>query len=156
MLKRLSFYYDGVTFYHKQNPFSEAIAPKSKISRKRKEGLTMTCKGKKEGNNGRCAKLFVAIAYGKGVVMCEHWNPDVNFNGVNYKELVKKHRPSALENSTNLVNKLVLQDGNPVQKSKQAQQAYDAIGCKIFSIPARSPDLNPIENIFHLLRCVYL
>ena len=41
---------------------SEAIAPKSKIWRKCKEGLTMTYKGKKEGNNGRCAKLFAAIA----------------------------------------------------------------------------------------------
>ena len=84
--------------------------------------------------------------------MCEHWNPDVKFNGVNYKE----HWPFVLENSTNPVNKLVLQDGDPVQQSKQAHQAYDAIGCKIFSILARSPDINPIENNFHLVRCVYL
>ena len=151
-LKRLSFYYDGVSFYHKQNPFNDAIAPKSKIWRKPREGLTMTCKGKKEGNNGRCAKFFVAIAYGKGVIMCEHWDPDVKFNGANYKEFVKRHWPAALENSTNPRNKLVLQDGDPVQKSKQAHLAYDAIGCKIFNIPARSPDINPIENIFHLVR----
>ena len=62
-LKRVSFYYDGVSFYHKQNPFSEAVAPKSKNWRRPCEGLVMTSKGKKEGNNGRCAKLFVAIAY---------------------------------------------------------------------------------------------
>ena len=80
--------------------------------------------------------------------------PDVNFNGVKYKEFVKKHCPSALENSTN-PNKLVLQDGHPVQQSKQAHQAYDAIVCKVFSVPARSPDLNPMENIFYLVRCVY-
>ena len=154
-LKRISFYYDGVSFYHKLNPFNEAIAPKSKIWRKSREGLTMTAKGKKEGNNGRCVKLFVAISYGKGVVMCKAWDPEIKFNGANYKEFVKKHWPRALERSTNPRNKLVLQDGDPVQKSKQAYLAYDAIGCKIFSIPPRIPDLNPIENVFHLVRCVY-
>ena len=27
----------------------------------------------------------------------------------------------------------------------------DDVGCCMFEIPARSPDLNPIENIFHLV-----
>ena len=26
---------------------------------------------------------------------------------------------------------------------------FDTIGCKVFVIPARSPDVNPIENIFN-------
>ena len=25
------------------------------------------------------------------------------------------------------------------------------VGCKVFAIPLRSPDINPIENIFHLV-----
>lgn len=25
------------------------------------------------------------------------------------------------------------------------------VGCRLFKIPARSPDLNPIENVFHLI-----
>ena len=37
--------------------------PKAKIWRKRSEGLKLTQKGKKTGNNGRQVKLFVAIAY---------------------------------------------------------------------------------------------
>ena len=28
----------------------------------------------------------------------------------------------------------------------------DQLGCRIFAIPPRSPDINPIENIFHLVR----
>ena len=28
----------------------------------------------------------------------------------------------------------------------------DDIGCHMFAIPACSPDLNPIENMFHLVR----
>ena len=39
-----------------------------------------------------------------------------------------------------------------MQKSKQVQMTYSEIGRKIFSIQARSPDLNPIENVFNLLR----
>ena len=27
----------------------------------------------------------------------------------------------------------------------------DAIPCQLFKIPARSPDLNPIDNVFHLV-----
>ena len=28
----------------------------------------------------------------------------------------------------------------------------DGVGCRMFAISARSPDLNPIENMFHLVR----
>ena len=91
-------------------------------------------------------RLFVAIAYGKGVIMCEQFPPDLRFDGVNYRQFVLEHFPLALEKSTNPVQKLVLQDGDPVQKSRQAHLAYDAVRCSIFDIPARSPDSNPIEN----------
>ena len=64
-LQRIRFYYDGVTFYHKSDPFSEAIQPKAKIWRKRSEGLKSTRKRRKTGRNGRQVKLFVASAYEK-------------------------------------------------------------------------------------------
>ena len=64
-LQRISFYYDGVTFYHKSDPFSEAIQPTAKIWRKRSKGLKLTQKRRKTGRNGRQVKLFVAIAYEK-------------------------------------------------------------------------------------------
>lgn len=151
-LKKISFYYDGVSFTHKTNPYSQAIAPKSRVWRKKSEGLTITGKGKKEGNSGKAVRVFVAIAYNKGVIMAEQWENDVRFVGSNYRTFVEEHFPRVLEQSTNARNKLVLQDGDPVQKSKQAQLAYDKIGCKIFNIPARSPDMNPIENMFHIVR----
>ncbi len=50
------------------------------------------------------------------------------------------------------MQKLVLQDGDPVQKSAQARLAYDELRCSIFDIPPRSPDLNPIENLFNNVR----
>ena len=85
--------------------------------------------------------------------MCGHWYPDIHFNGKNYRDFITTYWPAALQNSTNPINKLVLQDGDPVQKSRQANLAYETIG-KIFSIPARSPDMNYIENLLNLVRCV--
>jgi len=45
-----------------------------------------------------------------------------------------------------------LQDGDPRQNSKAAQKSWKELGCTMFSITARSPDLNPIENMFHIVR----
>lgn len=151
-LKAISFYYDGVNFYHKNNPFSDAVAPGAKVWRQPSEGLKVTRKGKKEGNNGKKVRMFVAMAYGKGVVMCEQFPPELTFNGINYRQFVMDHFPRALAKSTNPTQKLILQDGDPVQQSKQARLAYDELRCSIFDIPARSPDLNPIENLFHNVR----
>ena len=58
--------------------------------------------------------------------------------------------PSAFEQSANAVTKHFLQDGDPSQNSAVARRALDEIGAMIFAILPRSPDLNPIENFFHL------
>ena len=58
----------------------------------------------------------------------------------------------AFRDSINPKNKLFLQDGNPIQNSKKANRAFDAIGCKVSAIPARSPNMNPTENIFNRIR----
>ena len=54
-----------------------------------REGLQITRKGKKESNNCCPVKLFVAIAYQKGVIMCDQWDPNTAFLGIHYKEFVK-------------------------------------------------------------------
>ena len=41
-------------------------------------------------------------------------------------------------------------DGYPRQNSKKARRAIEEVGGIIFKIPSRSPDLNPIENVFNL------
>ena len=46
--------------------------------------------------------------------------------------------------------KLWIQDGDPSQNCKSAREAWKALGATLLKIPPRSPDLNPIENIFHL------
>ena len=83
--------------------------------------------------------------------MCEEFPREQRYYGVNYKNFVIEHFPEAFRKCCN-DQKLVLQDGDPVQTSKQAQLAYDQLKCSMFKIPPRSPDLNPIENIFHNVR----
>ena len=62
------------------------MQPKAKIWCKRSEGLKLTREGRKTGNNGHQVGFFLVIAYGKGVIMCQQWDPEVKFIGRNNKE----------------------------------------------------------------------
>ena len=47
---------------------------------------------------------------------------------------------------------MFIQDGDRSQNFKAAKTALDKIGAVQFSIPASSPDLNPIKNVFNLVQ----
>ena len=149
--EHITFYFDGVGFAHETNPYAEARAVSSMTWRKPGEGLSITTKGRKEGSCGQMAQFYVAIAYGKGVVMCNqyHWRVtgewfasliDNAFPGLFQKRGVEPH------------GRLWLQDGDPRQVSQIAKMAWKCLGCEMFGIPRWSPDLNLIENIFHIVR----
>ena len=145
----ISFYLDGKGFEFKTNPHDQARAPSAREWRKRGEGLKIGCvaKGKKEGSVN--ANFMVAISYGKGAVICKRY--DGQITGAKFAAIVEKTFPNAFLNSTNPKGKLFLMDGCPRQNSKVAMTAIDKVGAKLFKIPSRSPDLNPIENFFHLV-----
>ena len=46
---------------------------------------------------------------------------------------------------------MFVREGDPSQNSKATKTALDKIGAVQFSIPPRSPDLNPIGNAFNLV-----
>ena len=48
-----------------------------------------------------------------------------------------------------------MQDGDPSQNSRAAKKVMWNCNCdlSVIQIAARSPDLNPAENFFHLVRC---
>ena len=149
---KIKFYLDGVGFAHKTNPHGEARAHGTMQWRKANEGLSRTCKGKKEGSGGKMANFYVAVAYNKGVVLCEQytWTP----TGEKFANFIKEHFPETFKRcgATGPQGETFLQDGDPRQVSAAARKAWEQIGCKCFRIPARSPDLNPIENVFNLVR----
>ena len=49
-------------------------------------------------------------------------------------------------------NKMFVMDNDPSQTSAKAKRALCTVNATMLTIPPRSPDLNPIENIFDVLR----
>ena len=147
----ISFYLDGTGWVHKTNPSGHARTDRTRIWKLKGESLRRHCtaKGKKEGVGGKMAKFMVAIAYQKGVIKCHQYEGAINAETC--KSFIDENFPDMFEKSGNTKGKLFLQDGDPSQNSKLAKDAMDSIGCRLFKIPPRSPDLNPIENIFHLI-----
>nr|VZI35421.1 unnamed protein product [Spirometra erinaceieuropaei] len=47
---------------------------------------------------------------------------------------------------------VILQDNAPVHRSKETTTTLSAIGLQSIFIPANSPDLNPIENLFGIVK----
>ena len=148
----ISFYLDGTSFVHKTNPCDQACSTKAMAWRKRSEGLSVqcTCKGKKEGTGGRMANFMVAIAYNHGVNLCEQY--EEKLTGQYFADFIREHFDSTFLNSPNPRGKLFLQDGDPRQNSALAKRAMSDVGARLFAIPPRSPDINPIENFFHLIQ----
>ena len=146
----ISFYLDGVGFVYKQNPMDEAMAPKAREWRRKNQGLNLHCtaKGKKEGS--KQAKFMVGISYDRGVVTCEQYYGRIS--GAKFARYVRTSFNQTFALSSNPRARRFLQDGDPSQNSRAAMRAIDRISAKKMGIPARSPDLNPIENVFHLVK----
>ena len=68
--------------------------------------------------------------------MCTQYFGKVN--GESFAKIVNKDLPEAFRDSINPPppKKTFLQDGDPIQNSKKANRTFDAIGCKVFAIPA--------------------
>jgi transposase len=72
-------------------------------------------------------------------------------NGQSFADFIRKHFEELFRKSGKLSN-LWLQDGDPSQNSKKSKQAQEDVGAHLFSIPPRSPELNPIENVFSFVK----
>ena len=88
-----------------------------------------------------------------GVVLCAEYLGSVT--GQKVADIVNDHFENAFSMSVSPRGRRVLMDGCPRQHSKLACKAFDARNAKIFKIPARSPDLNSLENFFHMIKEVY-
>ncbi len=148
--KKIAFYLDGVSFVYKRNPKSQAQAPKSRVWRGRSEGLEPGCvaRGSKCGTGGKLVRMIVAISYDKGVVACVTYE---KLDGNYFASFIRQNFDEMITNSGKN-SRLWLQDGDPSQNSAAAKKAMLEVNSELFRIPPRSPDINPIENFFHLVR----
>ena len=148
----ISFYLDGTSFTHTSSPCDQAKCQRSMVWRKRCEALSFNCisKGKKSGTGGAMGHFIVAIAHGKGVVLCEQYVEQ--FIGAYFADFIRELFHEAFANSANLHGKLFMQDGDPWQNSMAAKKTLDDVSARLFSIPPRSPDVNPNKNFFYLVQ----
>ena len=139
-MKDNAFYLAGVGFAFKPNPAGEASAMSSLTCQKPNKGLAIITKGRKEGSGGKMANFFVAISHGNGVVMCHHH--DWKITGDNFARWEKW-----ISTAPQLPPRRMSE-----KKFKGCRKAWTRKGYEMVKIPACSPDLNPIENFFHLVR----
>ena len=146
----VAFYLDAVSFTFKTKPSDQVSGPRSKVWRKRNEGLKRSCttKGRKEGTGGRYVRLVVAISYDKGIIACE---PYESMTGEYFASFIRRNFRDMFEDAGKDSTTWV-QDGDSSQNSAAARNAMKEVHCHLLSIPPRSPDINPIENIFHLVQ----
>ena len=149
--RHVAFYLDGVSFIYKGNPMSDAKKPKGRVWRKKGEGLTVTTKGSKDLAGGKRLHLIVVIAYGKGVILAE---PYEKMSADFFSCFVRRNFPTLFEiaGKGEHDRKIFVMDNDPSQTSAKAMRTVADMGYTMQKIPARSPDLNPIENVFHLVR----
>ena len=145
----VSMYMDGVGFVYKKNAFDQARAPKGRLWRRTSEGLARNCTAKLNKAGTKEVKFMVAISFQRGVVLCESYT---EHTGILFSKMCDACLPQAFNLSINPHDRRYLQDGCPVQNSKVAKQILEDLGAEMVAIPPRSPDLNPIENFFHLVR----
>ena len=149
--KQVAFYLDGVSFVHEYNPADQAQSTQGRIWRKPEEGLSILCtaKGSHCGSGGRMAKFMVAISFRGGVVLYEQYD---KWDGHYFKDLVEREFSNMFEKANKGDSKLWIQDGDPSQNSALARCSWLVLGAELLSIPPRSPDINPIENFFKLVK----
>ena len=148
--EKIAFYLDGVSFAYKRNPKSQGQAPTGRIWRRQSEGLMSGCtaKGSKSDTGGKYVRIIAAISYGKGVVANV---PYEKMDGNYFASFIRANFETMFLASGKNTNTW-LQDGDPSQNSAVARAEMDEVGAELFPISPRSPDINPIENFFHLVR----
>ena len=142
-------YLDAISFVHKRNPHGDALAPAARVWRTPGEGLEITAKGSKDLRGGNICHFLVGICFGGGAVLVEEYSI---MNGKYFSEFIETTLHRVLLDRAAVAGKeklLFLQDNDPSQNSAKAREAIENIGAEVVKIPARSPDLNPIENFFH-------
>ena len=93
-------------------------------------------------------KLMVALSHNEGVIACE---PYTEMNGAYFADFIRRKFDAMFALANKDGSRLFIQDGDPSQNSKAARDALVEVNATLLPIPPRSPDLNPIENVFKLV-----
>ena len=79
-------------------------------------------------------------------------HPYEYFDGPTFAAFVREKFPEMFRKAGKKGRRIFVQDNDPVQNSGSVRRALNALKAKQLKIPPRSPDVNPIENLFHSMR----
>ena len=94
---------------------------------------------------------MVAIAPRKGVILAEVYE---KMSGRYFSDLIRRKFLTMFRRvgKTRRRQKIFVMDNCPSQTSVMAMGALRELGIELKRIPPRSPDLNPIENFFNVVK----
>ena len=145
-------YLDGITLIHKSNPYREAVSAQGKVYRQKNKGLKIASRGSKNLPGRKRIHFLVGISAGFCLSLIEE---NTKMEGHYFAKFVQKtlHRKLLELADMKGREKLVfVMDNDPSQTSKVALDAVDECGIQFLNIPPTSPDINPIQNMFHNIR----
>ena len=87
----------------------------------------------------------MAISYNVGVILREEYE---RMTGNFFSSFIDKTFEQMFVKSKTGNTRLFIQDNDPSQNSAVAKIALQRVNAQLLKIPPRSPDLNPIENMF--------
>ena len=143
---------DGVSFVYKSNPYKEAVSAQGKVYRRKIEGLRVTAKGTKNLAGGRRIYCLVGISSGSGVVLLEEYAKMQGHYFAKFLQNMLHSRLLQLAEMKGREELIFVMDNDPRQTSKVALDAIEECGLQFLNIPPRSPDINPIKNVFHIVK----
>ena len=111
------------------------------------EGLRLTSKGSKNLPEGKGLHFLVAISFNRGVVLAKDYE---RMNGKYFSDFVRSDLIELF--SPGGQQKWFVMDNDPSQRNKVTRKAINDSGVTLFEILSRLPDLNPIENLFHVVK----
>ena len=127
----IAFYLDGVSFVHKTQPLSDALAPKGRVWRKRTGGLQVTAKGCKNLAGGKRLHLLVAISHNKGVLLVQEYE---KMTAAYFARFVRDKFPVLFSRKRG--RKWFVMDNDPSQRSLAARKAIkkSVVNCFRFQL----------------------
>ena len=92
--------------------------------------------------------VLAAVAWGKGIILSKVYD---KMNRDFFAQFIKSNFNLCFGKAGPKTDgkRLFVMDNDPCQTSKKAMLALTQIECELHRIPPRSPDINPIENVFH-------
>ena len=109
----------------------------------------MTAKGSKDLADGRRLHLLAAISFNRGVILREVYQ---SMNGEFFASFVRNCFPLCFARVCSNHRRFFLMDNESSLVSKVAKLALQEIDAEVHRIPARSPCVNPVENMFHIIQ----